>query len=166
MRARARARAPRTTEEPGLCCNFGSAELSSLNCFAPPPARPWAAPGRNGVCQVNNAPSRSSVGSLAGVEFLRCHGRSTVQAQRLVPSLHRRLQGSGPLCCKGGRRCVAPGLQCCFGPRFLGSLPSHVATCSSNLCPSSGADFPQLLSSCMTKKSVLARLVVMARIFL
>lgn len=42
------------------------------------------------MCQVNRAPSQPSVGSTnaaAGVECLRCHGCSTVQAQRLVPSL-------------------------------------------------------------------------------
>ncbi|XP_023608680.1 uncharacterized protein LOC106696970 [Myotis lucifugus] len=170
---RARARVPRTAEEPDRCCSPGSAELSTLNCFAPPRSQPWAASGRSGGCQVNSAPSHSSVGSTnpaAGVGFLRCHCRSTVQAQRLVPSLHpglhHRLRGNGPLRCKRGRRGVARGLQGCFGPRFLGSPPSQVATCSSNLCSPIRSRFPQLLSSCMTKKkSVLARLVLMARIF-
>lgn len=138
--------APRTAEEPDRRCSPGSAELSTFNCFALPGSQPWAASGRSGVCQVNNAPSHSSVGSTspaAGVGFLRCHCRSTVQAQRLVPSLHpglhRRLPGNGPLRCKRGRRAVARGLQCVSGLSAFSGGNVFLKP----LSPPSGADSPR-----------------------
>ena len=83
---RVRSRPPAGEEEmrvrrwPGglPCCGPSRPELSGLKCFSLPPPQPEAAAGRAGVCQVNSAPSHSSVGSTnpaAGVELLHCHCR-------------------------------------------------------------------------------------------